>query len=139
MTSPLLSSDAGHPSAPTSANIVNPPTANTDTGPWSARSKTIDVPRPRVAGLKSPLPSAPASAALPSVPGVVDEDAMLDELKGWGFAEERGCVVDVVGREECVAMARVLLLVLIDELVGTRRGGRGVVLIVVLSTSGRTV
>lgn len=44
---------------------------------------------------------------------------MLEDLKVWGFAEERVCVVDVVGREECVRMARVLVLVLVDELVST--------------------
>ncbi|KAJ9106683.1 hypothetical protein QFC20_004014 [Naganishia adeliensis] len=118
ITSPLPPSDNAHPSAPSSANIVNVPTANTDTGPWSARSKIIDVPRPRVAGLKSPLPSAPPSAAISSAPGMIDEDAMLEDLKVWGFAEERVCVVDVVGREECVRMARVLVLVLVDELNG---------------------
>ncbi|KAI5450312.1 hypothetical protein NCC49_003223 [Naganishia albida] len=94
-----------------------PSANNADAGPWSARSKTIDVPRPRIAGLKSPLPSAPTSAP-PSVPGVADEEAVLEELKAWGFAEEKVCEVELTGREECVGMARVLVLVLMDELNG---------------------
>lgn len=103
---------------PQSANMVHIPSANADADPWSARSKTIDVPRPRVAGLKSPLPSAPVSAA-PSVP--VDEEAVLEELKAWGFAEEKVCEVEIRGREECVRAAGGLVLVLMDELVSWLR------------------
>lgn len=97
-------------------HIVDIPTANTEPSnlPFT-RSKTIDVPRPRVAGLKSPLPSAPPSAVPSSTPGT-EEEAMLEELKVWGFAENPVCVVDIQGREECVRMARVLVLVLVDEL-----------------------
>jgi hypothetical protein len=46
----LLPPDASHPTAMESPN------------PWNPRSKTIDVPRPRIAGLKSPL--SPCSASL---------------------------------------------------------------------------
>jgi hypothetical protein len=93
--------------------------------------------QPRVAGIRSPIFSAggglaggnagnvplgmePSSAT--SVPGggvanAVTEDQILHELKEWGFGEEKLCLVTLEGKEENVRAAKVLLLLLIDQLV----------------------
>jgi hypothetical protein len=118
----LLPPDVSHPAVMESAN------------PWNARSKTIDVPRPRIAGLRSPLSATPPSAAAP--PGVVDGDAMLEELKHWGFAEDPVVEVVLEGREECARMARLLVLVLVDELVSFAPADVCGVLLIVVSLGG---
>ncbi|KAJ9093514.1 hypothetical protein QFC21_006347 [Naganishia friedmannii] len=93
----------------------------------------------RVAGIRSPI--FPSNVGLPSsggagnaplgmepssvtfVPGggavdAVDEDQILQELKEWGFGEEKVCLVTVEGKEENVKAAKVLLMLLLDELTG---------------------
>ncbi|KAJ9112499.1 hypothetical protein QFC22_006246 [Naganishia vaughanmartiniae] len=92
----------------------------------------------RVAGLRSPIFSSggglpggggagsvplgmePSSAAFVSggATNVVDDEEILRDLKEWGFGEEKVCLVTLEGKEENVRAAKVLLLLLIDELSG---------------------
>ena len=80
-----LPTDGLQSAGPHPGHIVDTPNHEPPSNPWSARSKTMDAPRPRVAGLKTPLSAAPPSAVPSLAPGVTDEEAMLEELRVWGF------------------------------------------------------
>ena len=64
-----------------------------------------------MAGIKSPVPAAAAGG------GDTGAENTIEALLGWGFARPPVCEIVLDGREESVRSARMLVLVLLDELV----------------------